>query len=1026
MKQSIYTQPKIIRESRRWPNWLIPLGIAVIVGILLGVLWPTIIAPARTSAQLAGLLAQAGATVPERLPSAPAAKVALGEALFWDPLLGGNKDTACVTCHHPLLGTGDGLSLSIGTNGQGLGPERVFASERQVLVPRNAPPVFNLGLVGMDTMFWDGRIQQTTPTEFLNPADDFLPSGLENAVAVQAMFPITSRDEMRGQHGDYDVAGQHNVLANIGDHDMPLMWDTLMQQLLAVPAYQQLFQAAYPNTPLAELGFADAANAIAAYEMATFTFLDSPWDHYLQGDGRALSNEALEGAALFYGEAGCANCHSGPLLTDMQFHNIGVPQVGPGKGDNAPLDVGRANETGYESDLFAFRTPPLRNVAITGPWMHNGVYLTLEDAVHHHLNPVQMVGNYDFEQLPALMQEEYVGVTAVRTTPLSAPSFAMPQTNLSDQEVAAILAFLESLTSPTARDLSFTIPEAVPSDLPVGGAIQAEAAYIAPTEYQFDTPQTNLPTSDDTLPVHVTSTPFSTASACNGEFVTHWLDHVTNVQGEVVRMFETNGAGVAINDLDQDGLLDLVFANLNGPASIFWNRGDLTFEKETLPDRNTRAVNIVDVTGDGRLDIVFTHIVSSLTYWENGGVGGNGRTTFTRLPLPGVRALAHSMAWGDLNGDGALDLVTGSYDAELNLTLGNTFLFSDGEGVYQYTQELGTFKPTRLANASQALVIALLDVNQDGQRDILVGNDFSIPDMAWLRQNGAGQNDAWQAASPFPATAKHTMNFDWGDINNDGTFELFATDMVPYRSDEISLTPWMIMMETMAPEPKKAGDPQIVSNVLLMQNGAGAYQNWAVQSGVHASGWAWSAKFGDLNQDGLLDLYVVNGMIDAEMFDYLPGNELVEENQAYQNVGGSFFEPAPHWRLGSNESGRGMSMADLDNDGDLDIVVNNLHSQAQLFENRLCGGASLEIDLRWFESSNPFAIGAKIILHTSTGSYTRDVRANSGYLSGDATRVHFGFPAESQLMALEIIWPDGAVTFINDLAANTLLGVERP
>ncbi|MBK7894834.1 MAG: VCBS repeat-containing protein [Anaerolineaceae bacterium] len=963
--------------------------------------------------------------MPERLPSASAAQVALGEALYWDPLLSGNKDTACVTCHHPLLGTGDGLSLPIGTGGLGLAPERVFVSDRQVLVPRNASPVFNLGLAGMDTIFWDGRIQ-TTPTEFLNPADDNLPAGLENAVAVQAMFPITSRDEMRGQHGDDDIEGKHNVLATIGDHDLPLMWDTLMQQLLAVPAYQQLFRAAYPHTPLAELGFEDAANAIAAYEMETFTFLDSPWDRYLQGDESALSNVALRGAVLFFGEAGCAQCHSGPLLTDMQFHNIGVPQIGPGKGIEAPLDYGRARETGYESDLFAFRTPPLRNVSITGPWMHNGVYLTLEEAVRHHLNPAQMVAEYDYGQLSDLMQDAYLGVTAVRTTPLSAPSFALPQKNLSNTQVAAILAFLDSLTSPTARDLSFTIPETVPSGLPVGGAIHAPAAPVAAAEEPIDTPQTPSPPTRTPLPVNITSAPFAAAPTCNDEFVTHWLDHVTDVHGEVVRMFETNGAGVAINDLDQDGLLDLVFANLNGPASIFWNQGNLAFEKETLPDLNTRAVNIVDVTGDGRLDIVFTHIVSSLTYWENGGSDPDGRTIFERVPLPGVRALAHSMAWGDLNGDGTLDLVTGSYDAELNLTLGNTFLFSDGEGVYQYTQEsgnqnLGTFTPTRLAHASQALVIALLDVNQDGQQDILVGNDFSIPDMAWLRQNGV-----WQSAAPFATTAKHTMNFDWGDINNDGTFELFATDMVPYQTDEIGMAPWMIMMETMESGPKEIGDPQITSNVLLMQNEAGTYQNRAVMSGVHASGWAWSGKFGDLNQDGLLDLYVVNGMIDAEMFDYLPGNELVEENQAYQNVSGNFFEPAPEWQLGSNESGRGMSMADLDNDGDLDIVVNNLRSQAQLFENRLCRGASLEVDLRWPESPNRFAIGAKLILHTSTGSYTRDVRANSGYLSGDTTRVHFGFPVGSQLIALEIIWPDGAVTFINNIAANTLLGVERP
>ena len=210
---------------------------------------------------------------------------------------------------------------------------------------------------------------------------------------------------------------------------------------------------------------------MAAYQMDTFTFLDSPWDRYLQGDEDALSPEALSGADLFYGPAGCADCHSGSLLSDMQFHNIGVPQVGPGKGNEEPYDYGRARETGDERDLFAFRTPPLRNVAITGPWMHNGAYGTLEAAVLHHLNPRNAVENYDFTQLSPLMLAEDSGDTAVHTAALNAASFAMPSRNLTDAEVDALLAFLQSLTSPAALDLSRTIPDSVPSGLPVGGTI---------------------------------------------------------------------------------------------------------------------------------------------------------------------------------------------------------------------------------------------------------------------------------------------------------------------------------------------------------------------------------------------------------------------------------------------------------------------------------------------------------------------------------------------------------------------------
>ncbi|MCA9921344.1 MAG: ASPIC/UnbV domain-containing protein, partial [Anaerolineales bacterium] len=457
-------------NRKQWPRWGAVLGLTMSL-LLFGIVWVKAHSPTTDPHEaLAQLLKRANATVPERLPLASTEKVSLGRALFWDPLLSGNRDTACVTCHHPLEATGDSLSLPIGTGGQGLGTERVLpAGTRQVLVPRNATPIFNLALAGMDTMFWDGRVQGTSETEYDSPANDDLPFGLDNAVAVQAMFPVTSRDEMRGQRGNKDIFGERNELASISDHQWPIIWQSLMVRILAVPAYRQLFAAAYPDVPADELGFEHAANAIAAYQMETFTFLDSPWDRYLQGDKSVLPTDALAGATLFYGKAGCAQCHSGPLLSDMDFHNIGVPQVGPGKGFEEPFDYGRARETGDDSDLFAFRTPPLRNVAITGPWMHNGAYTTLETAVRHHLDPEAAVATYDFSRLSDMMLEEDSGDTAVHTAALSAPSLERVNVELTDDEVALLLTFLHSLTSPAATDLSHTIPNAVPSGLKVGG-----------------------------------------------------------------------------------------------------------------------------------------------------------------------------------------------------------------------------------------------------------------------------------------------------------------------------------------------------------------------------------------------------------------------------------------------------------------------------------------------------------------------------------------------------------------------------
>jgi cytochrome c peroxidase len=461
----------ISRQSWRWA------GALALVVVVSGYLFSNLQAaektpePGQTTPTLNELLAQAGATVPLMLPPASEAKVELGRVLFWDPILSGNKDITCATCHHPTEATGDGLALPLGTGGQGLGLERVFVDYRQILVPRNAPPIFNFGLDGMDIFLWDGRVSGTAADEFDSPSNDDLPSGLENALAAQGMFPVLSREELRGQRGDADIFGERNPLASIDDHESPLVWAALMERLLAIPAYRQMFEAAYPDIPLEEMGFEHAANALAAFQMTLFTFVDSPWDRYLQGDETAVSPKVLIGAELFYGKAGCAQCHSGSLLSDMQFHNIGVPQMGPGKGDEEPLDFGRARETGNESDLFAFRTPPLRNVAVTGPWMHNGAYATLEAAVWHHVAPAQAVKNYDFSQLPPLVLAQDSGDTAVHTAALNAPSFVRPSPDLTDAEVAALLSFLESLTSSSALDLSYTIPESVPSGLPVGGSI---------------------------------------------------------------------------------------------------------------------------------------------------------------------------------------------------------------------------------------------------------------------------------------------------------------------------------------------------------------------------------------------------------------------------------------------------------------------------------------------------------------------------------------------------------------------------
>jgi len=519
------------------------------------------------------------------------------------------------------------------------------------------------------------------------------------------------------------------------------------------------------------------------------------------------------------------------------------------------------------------------------------------------------------------------------------------------------------------------------------------------------------------IPAQVSTQALAPTQPCTGAFVAHTLDYTTTSTSNVA-VYEANGTGLAIGDLDGDGRLDIVMSNLAGPNAILWNQGDFQFHREDLSFGSSRAAAIVDVDADGKPDIVFTRRFEKPSLLHN--IGQKGAARFATSTLPGVNNPFYSMTWGSLDGDGTLALIAGSYDTELLKQAGPIFQQQGGGvGVFVYRQQDGNFEAQRLAEAADALAIALPDLDNDGRADIVVGNDFNRPDYAWVQPNAS-----WQVVAPFAYTSENTMSLDVGDIDNNGRAEIFATDMKPANKDLATMARWLPMMKLMT-KPLTSLDPQHVENTLQVSDDNGHWSNQGYERFIDSSGWSWSGKFGDLDNDGFLDIYVVNGMIAAGLFDYLPNHELVEPNVAYQNNGRGSFTLASQWGLGALASGRGMSMADLNGDGKLDIVVNNLQSPAQLFENRLCGGAGLEVDLFWPSSQNTRAIGTQLALHTSAGTYYRDVRASSGYLSGDPPQIHFGLPQGVVAQRLEIRWPDGKVSNIANPDTQTLISVTR-
>ena len=241
-----------------------------------------------------------------------------------------------------------------------------------------------------------------------------------------------------------------------------------------MPEYRQRFEAVYPEIAAGrEIAFTDISNAIAAFIAFEWRADQSPFDAYLRAEAELPPDAAL-GLQLFYGEAGCATCHSGALLTDHGFHAMGQPQLGPGKAERFEghqKDIGRMRVTGRTEDAYAFRTPSLRNVARTGPWGHAGAYADLGDFLRQHADPAAGLSAYTAQavlpDLPGTKADWTILETDATRDEILAAVAARPSVRLDDAEVAALIAFLGALTDEAAIAGRLGIPATVPSGLPV-------------------------------------------------------------------------------------------------------------------------------------------------------------------------------------------------------------------------------------------------------------------------------------------------------------------------------------------------------------------------------------------------------------------------------------------------------------------------------------------------------------------------------------------------------------------------------
>ena len=335
-------------------------------------------------------------------------KIELGRMLFYDPILSGNKDVSCASCHHPEFGYAESLELPIGVNGKGFGSARHFVQPNDIpFSKRNAPALVNTAFNGIDVnedympeeapMFWDSRVK---------------------SLEVQALKPIQQLEEMRGRH--------------IGEHDI---LQIIIKRLKAIPEYNQLFKTAFNEDEA--ITEANIGKALASFQRSLVAN-NSRFDEFMRGNAAALTQSEKEGMQLFM-ESGCARCHNGPMLSDFKPHVLGVA-------DNEKLGF---IDSGINNS-FAFRTPTLRNLRFSAPYMHSGKLKTLEQVLTFY-------EDLHGKPLPnANIKKEQLDTLAI-------------QTRVAFKNIPRIVEFLNTLND---DKFDRKVPDAVPSGLSVGGNIK--------------------------------------------------------------------------------------------------------------------------------------------------------------------------------------------------------------------------------------------------------------------------------------------------------------------------------------------------------------------------------------------------------------------------------------------------------------------------------------------------------------------------------------------------------------------------